>query len=284
MKRLYILLVFFFALIMAGEGYAQRSRHNRHRNVHRTHRTYQKKKRGRYVHRRPARHRRKTWVKPDPTLSDPFYTPLMQCEDTCDHVHGIDMSHYQSQVFWETIGENTKMAYVYLKATEGREHIDATYERNIQMAHDNGLLVGSYHFFRPRIPLDQQLNNFMAQCLPEEQDLIPMIDIETTGGMPIDDFCDSLLIFINMVDEAYGQKPLLYTYRNFYNKYLIGKISDEYKMMIAMYMPEEPVLADGRDITMWQYTGTGRIVGVAGYVDKSRFLGNHSLREIKYEH
>ena len=39
------------------------------------------------------------------------------CEDTCSHIHGLDMSHYQGSVFWETVGENAKMAYVYLKAT-----------------------------------------------------------------------------------------------------------------------------------------------------------------------
>ena len=42
----------------------------------------------------------------------------IQCEDTCTHVHGIDLSHYQGDVFWETVGDNSKMAYVYLKATE----------------------------------------------------------------------------------------------------------------------------------------------------------------------
>ena len=45
--------------------------------------------------------------------------PYTQCEDTCAHIHGIDLSHYQGEVFWETVGDNTKMAYVYLKATEG---------------------------------------------------------------------------------------------------------------------------------------------------------------------
>jgi lysozyme len=54
--------------------------------------------------------------------------------------------------------------------------------------------------------------------------------------------------------------------------------------MIAMYTEEEPVLADERDITMWQYTGKGRIVGVNGYVDKSRFMGRHGLREIRFRH
>ena len=30
-----------------------------------------------------------------------------ECEDTCTHIHGIDISHYQGEVFWETVGENT---------------------------------------------------------------------------------------------------------------------------------------------------------------------------------
>ena len=208
---------------------------------------------------------------------------FMQCEDTCSHIHGIDISHYQGNIFWETIGDNTKMAYVYLKATEGSGNIDATFERNIQMATSHGLKVGSYHFYRPRIDQRQQLINFRSQCLPREQDLIPMIDIETTGGLSTDVFCDSLFYFLDLVEEVYHQKPLLYTYRNFYNKHLLGKI-DDYKIMIAMYTDEEPVLADDRDITMWQYTGKGRIPGISGYVDKSRFMGNHNLREIRFKH
>lgn len=69
----------------------------------------------------------------------------VQCEDTCSHVHGIDLSHYQGEVFWEAIGDNSKMAYVYLKATEGGDRIDDKYEQNIKLAHKYGLKVGSYH-------------------------------------------------------------------------------------------------------------------------------------------
>jgi lysozyme len=224
-------------------------------------------------------------VKPAPivNLQDSDSNPYLMCEDTCAHVHGIDLSHYQGEVFWETVGENTKMAYVYLKATEGGDRIDAKYERNIELAHRYGLKVGSYHFFRPKTELHLQLQNFMTQCRPGEQDLIPMIDVETTGNMPTEQFCDSLMTFLNMIEGAYRQKPLVYTFRNFYNKHLVGKL-DNYQLMIAMYTEEEPVLADERDITMWQYTGKGRIVGVNGFVDKSRFMGRHGLREIRFRH
>ena len=207
----------------------------------------------------------------------------IQCEDTCNHIHGIDISHYQGQVFWEVIGENSKMAYVYIKASEGGDRIDPRYERNIQLAHQYGLKVGSYHFFRTKTNLTKQLENFMTQCRPGDQDLIPMIDVETKSGLSTPEFRDSLTKFITLVEEAYKQKPLIYTFTNFYNAHMQGAI-DGYPLMIAQYNAVEPELKDGRDITMWQYTGKGRINGINGFVDKSRFLKNHGLREIRFHH
>ncbi len=208
---------------------------------------------------------------------------FIQCEDTCHHVHGIDLSHYQGNVFWETVGDNTRMSFVYLKATEGGDRIDDRYERNIELAHRHGLKVGSYHFFRPRVPLALQLENFMTQCLPGEQDLIPMIDVESVGGLCHHAFCDSLITFLAMVEDAYHQKPLVYTGRNFYNKYLTGLL-DDYLLMVAMYTDEEPQLADERDICIWQYTSRGRINGIHGFVDKSRFMGEYSLVDLRFRH
>lgn len=205
-----------------------------------------------------------------------------QCEDTCSHVHGIDLSHYQGNVFWETVG-NTPVAYVYIKCTEGGDRIDEKYEANIELAHKYGLKVGAYHFFRPKTDLEKQLRNFTAQCRPGDQDLLPMLDIETTSGLSDEAFRDSLFKFVDMLEQAYKQKPLLYTFTNFYNRYLSGRL-DGYKLMIAQYTREEPVLSDGREYEMWQYTGKGRINGVNGYVDKSRFMGTHKLREIRFRH
>ena len=298
MKKLIYLLVICIAMMIVGDAVAQRTRTNSRRRSRpkttkvvkgRKKTTAKKstKKSTKKSSKRSSRKKNKRTVvvrpKPIVNLEDSDIDPYILCEDTCDHVHGIDLSHYQGEVFWETVGNNTKMAYVYLKATEGGDRIDAKYERNIELAHRYGLKVGSYHFFRPKTPLSLQLQNFTTQCLPGEQDLIPMIDVETTGNMPTDQFCDSLMTFLHMIERTYRQKPLVYTFRNFYNKHLVGML-DDYQLMIAMYQDVEPVLADGRDITMWQYTGKGRIVGVNGYIDKSRFLGDHTLREIRFRH
>lgn len=209
----------------------------------------------------------------------------IECEDTCNHIHGLDMSHYQGNVFWEAVEEvaNNKIHYVYLKATEGANNIDKRYLQNIEMAKKAGLKVGSYHFYRPRVPQDVQLKNFRAQCRPQDQDLIPMIDVEAAAGLSPRELCDSLHKFMVLVEKEYKQKPLLYSGQNFYNKYLAGEFNG-YKLMIAKYSNPEPVLIDDRDIFAWQYTGKGRIKGVNGYVDKSRLLGRHTMREIRFIH
>jgi lysozyme len=59
---------------------------------------------------------------------------------------------------------------------------------------------------------------------------------------------------------------------------------DNYKVMIAQYTRNEPVLNDHLDFIMWQYTGKGHLDGINGYVDKSRFMGRHKLREIRFRH
>lgn len=280
MKKLYIMLAIAIAAMCVGDALAKKPKRPQRRTRQKTHKVVSKKKTATRS-KRPVE--RFVPLPAERNIEEGDYNPYLQCEDTCNHVHGIDLSRYQGDVFWETVGENTKMAYVYLKATEGGDRIDPKFERNIELAHRHGLKVGSYHFFRPKTPLKKQLDNFTAQCLPGEQDLIPMIDVETTGGMPSNQFCDSLMTFLWMVEKHYKQKPLVYTFRNFYNWHLQGRLND-YKLMVAMYLDEEPVLADERDITMWQYTSKGRIVGINGYVDKSRFMGRHGLREIRFRH
>ena len=219
-------------------------------------------------------------------LSMPAFAQYnIECEDTCNHIHGLDISHYQGNVFWEAVEDvsGNKIHYVYLKATEGGDNIDQRYLQNISMAKQAGLKVGSYHFYRPRVPQETQLQNFRAQCRPQDQDLVPMIDVETTSGLSATALCDSLHKFLKLIEREYKQKPLVYTGQNFYNKHLVGQL-DDYKLMVAKYSEPAPELLDERDIFAWQYTGKGHIRGVNGYVDKSRLLGRHTMREIRFVH
>lgn len=204
------------------------------------------------------------------------------------HVHvnaksleGIDVSHYQGQIDWAAVGRNGKVAYAYIKATEGASLVDDCYERNLRGARRAGISAGSYHFYRPNIDWQTQFENMTATVKLEEQDLVPLIDVETVGGVSDEKLVHDLRLFLEAVTHHYGKRPLLYTYQNFYNKHLAGSFK-EYHYMIACYRDEPPQLSDDRDYTFWQYTQTGSIEGVRGNVDRSCLMTPHVLSEIAF--
>lgn len=193
---------------------------------------------------------------------------------------GIDVSRYQGTIDWEQVATED-ISYAYMKATEGASLVDVTYKRNIREARKHGISVGSYHFYRPNISIDEQFNNMTSTVLKEEQDLVPLIDIETRGSVSEDQFISDLREFIERVAAHYGKKPLLYTFHNFYNKHLVGQFPD-YHWMIARYRSDSPTLNDGKDFIMWQYTASGSVSGIRGNVDRSRIMGNFQLHHVAF--
>jgi lysozyme len=67
--------------------------------------------------------------------------------------HGIDISRYQGDIDWPTFFDqaNTKISFVYCKATEGVSHVDAKYTSNRNKLRENNKAFGVYHFFRPKL-------------------------------------------------------------------------------------------------------------------------------------
>lgn len=193
---------------------------------------------------------------------------------------GIDVSHYQGWIDWDQVAGCSKISYVYLKATEGANYLDDTYARNLSEARRVGLSVGSYHFYRPNVNWQEQFRNLTENVKAETQDLVPIIDIETRGKVSEERFINDLKDFVSEVEKHYGKKPLLYSYQNFYNRHLLGHF-DGYHWMIAKYQESSPVLNDGKDYIMWQYTSTGSIPGIKGNVDRSKIMGDYSLHQVQ---
>jgi lysozyme len=204
----------------------------------------------------------------------------VQCEDTCRHTHGVDVSHYQGSIDWRKLAKHAHMHYAYIKATEGANFRDPYYEHNLKQARKHGVMVGSYIFFRPQVPLLAQMDNLFHTVNPKKQDLIPLVDVETTGSLSTDAFQDSLRIFLDMVSAAYRCKPLVYVGQNFYNRYLSSGVLNNYPLMVANYS-RRPLLNDGRNYVIWQYTANGAVVGIRQSCDKSRIMEGFSLDMIR---
>lgn len=194
-------------------------------------------------------------------------------------MEGIDVSHYQGMIDWNEVARSGSISYVYIKASEGESMNDDCYRRNLLGARRVGISVGSYHFYRPNVPPEVQFQNMISVVHKEEQDLVPLIDIEVSGRHHVK-FIRDLKRFISLVERHYGKRPLLYTYHNFYNKHLVGKFK-RHHWMIARYKTDQPWLNDGNKFIMWQYTQRGTLPGIEGYVDRSQIMKGRRLEELK---
>lgn len=211
-------------------------------------------------------------------LVDPI-TEASRHRITNDKQFGIDVSRYQGKIDWQAVRQDKNASYVYVKATEGASLVDKTFRYNLTEARKAGLKVGCYHFFSPTVAPEVQFKNFSSVVDLKEHDLIPIIDVETRGKGSLEKFCKRLTTFLNMVEEHYGVEPIIYTSSNFYNKYLAGKYT-KYKYMIARYKDEVPELTDDIKFVMWQFTANGRINGINGPVDRSRFMDEYHMGDI----
>lgn len=192
---------------------------------------------------------------------------------------GIDVSSYQKDIDWTTTAMDKNIKFVYVKATEGATYRSRHYEYNIQNARRCGIRVGSYHFFRTTVSVESQFQNFTSIVKQEDQDLVPLIDVETKKGVTAKQLCDSILAFAKLLEDYYGCRPMIYTGSSFYNSYLQGRING-YPLFIARYSKSEPRLAGGAKWTLWQFSERGRINGIDHYVDLCRFNKGCSINDI----
>ena len=196
------------------------------------------------------------------------------------YVEGIDVSRYQGVIDWKRVAESQQIGYAYVKATEGERLVDRMYRKNLVEARKTGLRVGSYHFYRPNVNWKRQAKHMKKHVKAQEQDLIPIVDVEVRGRVSHAKFIRDLKQFVDEVERYYGCKPLLYTYQNFYNKHLVGHF-DGYQWMIARYRMEVPTLSDGTNFMMWQYTDSGIMDGVNGSVDRSCLMDGFRLHMLE---
>ncbi|MBP3762449.1 MAG: glycosyl hydrolase family 25 [Bacteroidales bacterium] len=187
---------------------------------------------------------------------------------------GIDVSKFQGTINWTKVAKDSTIRFVYIKATEGTSIQDPRYKANIAAARKAGLLVGSYHLYSSKTTAYQQFANFKKMVKKSEQDLIPVLDIEGHHvGRLYMARVDKLL---ELMEAEYGVKPMIYTSERLYKTHLSGKKYAKYHIFIANYRRYPSTR-----FTLWQYTETGHVSGIRGYVDINRFHRNRSLSDIR---
>ena len=201
--------------------------------------------------------------------------------DLVGEIYGIDVSHHQGKIEWEKVKKwkNKKLDFVYIKATEGATYIDKTYKTNIKEAKENDFLVGSYHYFRTTSSIENQFQNFIKTIDKSKQDLIPLIDVEEKTNWTNKEFHKNFKAFLNMVENYFGQKPMIYTVNSFYNLNLSGKYK-EYHFLIGRYGENAPNMRDKTSWTIWQFSETGKVEGIPKDVDIDVLNEKYNLQDL----
>lgn len=195
------------------------------------------------------------------------------------HYDGIDISDHQKRIDWPEVAKDKNIKYVYIKATEGATYVSNLYRYNLENAHKHGIKVGSYHFLRTGSRIRDQFANFTRVVKKNEQDLLPVIDVEVRQGWSNQQLRDSVKLFADLVEEHYGCRPLIYTSSSFYDN-ILGRSFNIYPLFIARYSNSQPTLKSGNDWVMWQFSERGRIRGISTNVDLSCFNKGRSLSDI----
>lgn len=185
-------------------------------------------------------------------------------------IQGVDVSNHQGIIEWSKV-EATGMRFSFIKATEGVTFKDKSFDRNWGELRETKLLQGAYHFYLPSRKAEPQAKHFINTVQLKVGDLPPVLDVEVTQGMPAHRIRLGMKIWLELVEQHYGVKPIIYTNQKFYSNYLMGHFR-EYPIWMARYGRKMPLI--DTKWKFWQYTSQGRIDGIEGDVDLNVFYDN----------
>ena len=200
-------------------------------------------------------------------------------------IHGIDVSHHQGTIDWGELKDHgminkCPIRFVMIKATEGATQTDQNFVSNFYQARENGFTRGAYHFYSVHTPASQQAANFIREVHLENGDLPPVLDVEHKPKNQTDEeFRNSVLEWLDIVERHYQVKPIIYTYYKFKMRYLNDSIFDQYPYWIAHYYVDS--LEYRGPWKFWQHTDAGRLPGIKGHVDFNIYNGSYyDLRQM----
>jgi len=191
-------------------------------------------------------------------------------------IHGIDVSRYQEMIAWEEVKamkvKNIQLGFSFIKATEGIGNTDLRFYRNWKKAKENGITRGAYHFFIASKDGRMQAENFIKKVELESGDLPPVLDIEQLNGTSVTELKKEAKKWLEVVENYYQVKPIIYTNVDFYKRYL-GSEFDSYPLWVAhYYQPEKPSI--NRGWIFWQHSDEGHVNGILSKVDFNVFNGD----------
>jgi len=202
---------------------------------------------------------------------------------TAPTFHGIDVSHWQGTIDFNAVA-GAGYRFVFAKATEGQTFNDPNYATYRAGAKAAGVTFGAYHYARPDSTTNDavlEADHFVNTALPVSGDLLPVIDLEVSGGLSTSALTTWLWAFLGEVLAKKGVHALIYTSPSFWQTYM-GDTDAFAKggyplLWIAHWFVPTPTVPGknwgGYGWTFWQNSDCITVPGISGCVDSDFYNG-----------
>ena len=148
-------------------------------------------------------------------------------------VRGMDAARFQQYVDWPR-AKAVGIEFVFLKATEGGDLLDPKFRDHWRGADRAGIARGAYHFYYFCTEARFQAKWFIRNVPKVKGALPPVLDVEwnpfsptCTKRPPAQDVRAEMKRFLNQVERRYGQRPIIYTTPDFYQRNELGRMRGE---------------------------------------------------------
>ncbi|MEW8626099.1 MAG: GH25 family lysozyme [Candidatus Thiodiazotropha sp.] len=198
------------------------------------------------------------------TNGDSFTT-----ETTLRLNEGIDVSKFSGRVDWPSLVKQG-YSFAFTKATEGVDLKDSAFEDNWKAMKQAGIVRGAYHFYVTEDDPRQQAQFFIDTVKLEAGDLAPVVDVELVGHHTQPGLADRLKVWLDLIEQHYRIRPIIYTNAKFWNKHF-NKDFGDYPLWIAEYDVNSPTLPNGwTNWHFWQWRSDADLAGVEKEADLNR--------------
>ncbi|WP_297335812.1 GH25 family lysozyme [Algoriphagus sp.] len=193
----------------------------------------------------------------DFTRKAPPFTEALKFEGVFSNfsegILGIDVSQYQGKIDFPGLQlqlQNHQIEFVVIRATMGKDGVDARFKQNWEGFRPLPVKRGAYHYYRPNENSILQAQNFIKTAPLKSGDMIPVLDIEKHSTIQSRDrLREGLKNWLKIVEQHYGVKPMVYTGDRFFWEVLHNQGFDEYPIWVANY--NTIVKPETEDWTIW---------------------------------
>ena len=205
---------------------------------------------------------------------------------------GIDVSRWNEEINWNKVKDaGIKYAIIragYRGSVTGALVEDWYFKQNVEGAAAAGIPVGLYFFTQATNEVEAVEEASMVLSLCKDYDITyPIfIDTEGAGGEGRADALDTqtrtkvCMAFCETIRRA-GYETGIYASKNWFNKNIdTSVLTDDTYIWLAEY---GDAVTYGGKYHVWQYTSSGRVLGIEGRVDLNlSFLEPEEKKELKY--